>query len=259
MELVLSNNNGIKTMTSLQLVEYINYLRKEEDPWEYTELRHDDFMRKVPKVLKDAPLNFGTSSYKGNGSAILERKVAIFERREALLMAMSYSYDVQAAVFDAWETAEKALQQISTISMPNFMNPAEAAKAWALEYEQKEAAKLQLTLAQDIIEASLPKVEAFDAFMDKGDNKTPDEAARLIGVGRNKLYSIMRMKGFLTKKNLPMQAYMPNKQDLLDTKELPPYKDGYGIVHEKFTLMFTPKGVAYFTKLKETWKKEGLL
>jgi len=257
MELVLSNNNGVKTMTSLQLVEYINYLRKEEDPWEYKELRHDDFMRKVPKVLKEGIRN-STDTYKHpqNGQIY---QIYTFERREALLMAMSYSYDVQAAVFDAWETAEKALQQISTISMPNFMNPAEAAKAWALEYEQKEAAKLQLTLAQDIIEASLPKVEAFDAFMDKGDNKDPDEAARLIGIGRNTLYAIMRMKGFLTKKNLPMQAYMPNKQDLLDAKELPPYKDGYGIVHEKFTLMFTPKGVAYFTKLKEDWKKEGLL
>lgn len=256
MELVLSNNNGVKTMTSLQLVEYINYLREQENPWDYKELVHSDFLKKVPIVLQGGAGNF-SSSYKSLQNK--ELPMYVFPRREALLMAMSYSYDVQAAVFDAWETAEKALQQISTISMPNFMNPAEAAKAWALEYEQKEAAKLQLTLAQDIIEASLPKVEAFDAFMDKGDNKTPDEAARLIGVGRNKLYSIMRMKGFLTKKNLPMQAYMPNKQDLLDAKELPPYKDGYGVVHEKFTLMFTPKGVAYFTKLKETWKKEGLL
>jgi phage antirepressor YoqD-like protein len=259
MELVLSSNNGVKTMTSLQLVEYINYLRKEEDPWDYTELRHDDFMRKVPKVLKTAPLNFGTVQYEIGQGAKREQKVAIFERREALLMAMSYSYDVQAAVFDAWETAEKALQQISTISMPNFMNPAEAAKAWALEYEQKEAAKLQLTLAQDIIEASLPKVEAFDAFMDKGENKDPDEAARLIGIGRNTLYAIMRMKGFLTKKNLPMQAYMPSGQNLLATKELPSYTDGYGVVHEKFSLMFTPKGIAYFTNLKVEWKKAGLL
>jgi phage regulator Rha-like protein len=142
MELVLSSNNGVKTMTSLQLVEYINYLRKGEDQWDYKELRHDSFMDKVPKVLKGGFQNL-LDSYKSLQNKDLP--MYVFPRREALLMAMSYSYDVQAAVFDAWETAEKALQQISTISMPNFMNPAEAAKAWALEYEQKEAATIDIS------------------------------------------------------------------------------------------------------------------
>jgi hypothetical protein len=99
-------------MTSLQLVEYINYLRKQENPLDYTELLHKSFMEKVPKVLKDTAINFASSSYKGNGSAMLERKIAIFEKREAMLMAMSYSYDIQAVVYDAWEKAEKALLQL---------------------------------------------------------------------------------------------------------------------------------------------------
>jgi hypothetical protein len=104
MELVLSNSNGTTTMTSLQLVDFINHLRKQENPLDYVELLHKDFMGKIPKVLKTAAIQFATVNYLVNQGATRERKIAIFEKREAMLMAMSYSYDIQAVVYDAWET-----------------------------------------------------------------------------------------------------------------------------------------------------------
>ena len=165
MELVLTQNNGTTTMTSLQLVEYINHLRKQEGNGTYTELRHDSFMSKVKEVLKAVPINFGAAFYEVNG-ATRERKIAIFEKREAMLMAMSYSYDIQAVVYDAWEKAEKALLQSSVITLPNFLNPAEAAKAWAVEYEQKVESQKQLAIAQDMVAEALPKIESFDLLMD---------------------------------------------------------------------------------------------
>jgi hypothetical protein len=56
-------------------------------------LRHDHFMAKVPKVLGEtAPKFFGTDQYtKGNG-AVQSRPIYTFPKREACLMAMSYSY-----------------------------------------------------------------------------------------------------------------------------------------------------------------------
>ena len=57
------------------------------------ELRHDHFMAKVPKVLGiDAPKFLGTQTYGNNNT----REVYNFPKREACLMAMSYSYDLQA-------------------------------------------------------------------------------------------------------------------------------------------------------------------
>ena len=75
------------TMSSLELVAFINSTRGEGD----SELRHDNFMAKVPQVLgeKDAPKFLGTSFYVGNGAAQLERKIYNFPKREACLMAMS--------------------------------------------------------------------------------------------------------------------------------------------------------------------------
>ena len=109
MELVLTQNNGTTTMTSLQLVEFVNHLRRQEGNGTFTELTHFNFLQKVKEVLKGGELNF-KASYKSLQNKDLPMHV--FPKREAMLMAMSYSYDIQAVVYDAWEKAEKALLQL---------------------------------------------------------------------------------------------------------------------------------------------------
>lgn len=51
-------------------------------------------------------------------------------------MAMSYSYELQAKVFDRMTELEAA----ASPAIPNFSNPAEAARAWALAYEKQQEA-----------------------------------------------------------------------------------------------------------------------
>ncbi|RMX08515.1 hypothetical protein D8I35_05415 [Corticibacter populi] len=93
------------TMTSLELVEFINSQRGEDE----AELRHDSFMGKVPKVLGEAAPKFlGTASYTVN-NAVRSRSIYSFPKREACLMAMSYSYELQAKVFDRMSALEAAL------------------------------------------------------------------------------------------------------------------------------------------------------
>lgn len=85
------------------MVSYINSTRKPGD----VELRHDHFMPKVPKVLGIlVPKFLGTNIYINGRGGKQEQKVYNFPKREAMLMAMSYSYELQAQVFDAWEAAE---------------------------------------------------------------------------------------------------------------------------------------------------------
>lgn len=88
-----SSNGAAITMSSLELVDFINDQRGEGE----AVLRHDSFMDKVPKVLGDsAPKFLGTQIYGNNNT----RSIYIFPKREACLMAMSYSYELQAKVFD---------------------------------------------------------------------------------------------------------------------------------------------------------------
>lgn len=103
------------TMSSLEMVAYINAERKAKAEAEglkfpcnkYREIRHDNFMKKVPKVLGEAAPKFlGTDTYVNGSGGIVERDIYNFPKREACLMAMSYSYELQAQVFDHMTTLE---------------------------------------------------------------------------------------------------------------------------------------------------------
>lgn len=97
-------------MTSIELVDFINEERKQSalgtgsafPSLEFPSLRHDHFMAKVPKVLGEAHapkfrVMFDTPV--GNG-AVRKSPGYTFPKREACLMAMSYSYAIQAKVYD---------------------------------------------------------------------------------------------------------------------------------------------------------------
>jgi hypothetical protein len=89
-------------MSSLEMVEYINANRQEEE----AELTHADFLKKVPKVLGEAVAgNFSGYYVASNGK---RNPCYHFPKREACLMAMSYSYDLQAKVFDKMTELEQA-------------------------------------------------------------------------------------------------------------------------------------------------------
>ena len=129
------NNTGQVTMVSLELVDYINDSRKfDEKP---VQLRHADFMAKVPKVLGiETSEKFRSSYLAGNGE---QRPCYRFPKREACLMAMSYSYELQAQVFDRMTAMEN---HIAAQNLPSYAieDPIERAKKWIEEEKQKQLA-----------------------------------------------------------------------------------------------------------------------
>ena len=127
------NNTDQVTMVSLELVDYINDSRKfDEKP---VQLRHADFMAKVPKVLGIETSEIFRSSYlAGNGE---QRPCYRFPKREACLMAMSYSYELQAQVFDRMTAMEN---HIAAQNQPSYMieDPIKRAEKWIEEAKQKQ-------------------------------------------------------------------------------------------------------------------------
>jgi hypothetical protein len=89
-------------------------------------LQHPNFMKKVPKVLgTDAP------SFRAVyvDTKCEERPCYRFPNREVCLMAMSYSYDLQAKVSDQMIKLE---QQVATPAVPTVRDPRTAALIDAL-------------------------------------------------------------------------------------------------------------------------------
>lgn len=108
-------NSGI-TMTSLELVDLINDHRKAQaeaagQPFPskgFAKLEHADFLKKVPDVLGEHAGKFSCmfDVEIGNG-AVRQSRGYRFPKREACLLAMSYSYELQAAVFDRMTALEQ--------------------------------------------------------------------------------------------------------------------------------------------------------
>ena len=105
MNALITTNTQTVTMSSLEMVDYINSTRKEGE----AELLHKNFLAKVPQVLgKETSAKFLADLPDGYGRS---RKGYRFPKREACLMAMSYSYELQAKVYDKMTELEQAQAQ----------------------------------------------------------------------------------------------------------------------------------------------------
>lgn len=164
------------TMSSPEIVDFINKFRKETATVEkpYKELRHDDFMRKVPGVLGDnhAPKFIGTQNYGNNNT----RHIYNFPKREACLMAMSYSYELQARVFDRMTSMEDALKAQKPVELSRM-----DLIQLALAAEQENIALKQHVAVLE------PKAKGLDRIADCTNVLGIRESAKVLKVGQNQL------------------------------------------------------------------------
>ena len=116
-------------MSSLELVEFINSTRGEGE----SELTHANFLKKVPKVLCNGDEVKFYSIYLDTNNR--EKPCYQFPKREACLMAMSYSYELQAKVFDRMTELEAKQIQAppATLTMANVSDALRLSEASRLK------------------------------------------------------------------------------------------------------------------------------
>lgn len=184
-----------KTMSSLEVVELINIVRKEEG--NNTELRHDDFMRKVADVLGalNATKFLGTQIYGNNN----RRNIYNFPKREAMLMAMSYSYSTQARLYDRWQELENNQPKVPT----NFI----------------EAMTLALEQAKQL-EQQAPKVAYFQKLIDRDSLLCFRDSAKLLNIPERKFINWLLDNKYIyrNRKNV-LCAYSDYIPELFEAKE----------------------------------------
>lgn len=101
------------TMSSLEMVDYINAERKAKAEAEgltfpckrYTKIQHKHILAKSPKVLGEAHSTKFLAQY--SDSTGRDLPCYQYPKREACLMAMSYSYELQAKVYDYMEELDR--------------------------------------------------------------------------------------------------------------------------------------------------------
>lgn len=117
----------------------------------------------------------------------------ISDKRDSLVIVARLSPEFMAVVIDRWQELEANASQ-PVVALPDFTNPAEAARAFADQYEAKQIAQEQLALAA-------PKIAHYDAVVERSTLLNATQVAHSI-----KLPSAQA----LNKKLEPMGVYNGN-------------------------------------------------
>jgi anti-repressor protein len=91
----------------------------------------------------------------------------------------------------------------------------------------------------------LPKAEAFDQFMDGSNNQKMNVVAKTLGIGRNKLFELLRERRILMSDNTPYQEFVDRGYFVVKQK---PIVMGEQSINKPQTFV-TPKGVEYIRRL----------
>lgn len=139
-----------ETMTSLEIAEV-------------TGRNHKDVMRSI-REMEEAWIKVN-----GRKFALVEYKDAKGEMRpcyslsktECLYIATKFNDEARAKLVLRWEELENKVRK-SEIVMPNFSNPADAARAWADQYERNLALEANNKELKEENQTLAPKGEYFD-------------------------------------------------------------------------------------------------
>lgn len=204
----------------------------------------EEFIRKDPPKIGEmfhrveTPDSYGRmqKSYYMNrdGFSLL---VMGFTGKEAIEWKLKY--------IEAFNEMEKKLR--NPLALPNFSNPAEAARAWADEFEKRKQ-------AEALNDTNRPKVIFAEAVSTSKDGILVGMLAKLlhqngVKIGQNRLFQWLRDKDYLMKrgvdKNMPTQR--SKELGLFDVKERV-VGNPDGSIRLTRTPVVTGKGQVYFVQ-----------
>lgn len=153
-------NDLMKVGETLNAKETINSIEIAE----LTGKRHSDVLRDIRILVEQLgnqnERNFALVNYEDSKGE--KRPCYVLTKKGSLCLAAGYDAGLRMKIIDRWEQLEKERMD-KIIMMPNFSNPAEAARAWALEYEAKQQALLEAKDAKDNVKRLIHDTKTYTA------------------------------------------------------------------------------------------------
>lgn len=146
-----ANHDSVaRTMSSREIAELV-------------EARHNDVVATIERLFAK---NLLRSSRKSRREATGGRPVDVYDliERDTHLVVAGYSDEHRAKVIDRWQELEGQV----AVALPDFTNPAAAARAWADQVEQKEAAEQARVLLTVEVQAQATKIEHLENLFKEG-------------------------------------------------------------------------------------------
>lgn len=131
-------------------------------------------------------------------------------------------------------------EKLKELSLPSYQisNPIERAEKWIQEEKQRQELSKLLSEAK-------PKVEFYDKVAEAKNKIEMSGVAKIVGLGRTKLFALLRDKKILRWNNEPYQEYVDKGwfETLVQV-----FQDGKGNERINRKTMVTPKGVQAIDK-----------
>ena len=164
------------------------------------ESRHDKVKQSIERlagngVIAQPPMGNGIKS--GNG---VVAQHYIFSgkqgRIDSIIVVSQLSPQFTAALVHRWDQLEQSVAN----ALPDFTNPAAAARAYADQYEAKQIAQEQLAIAQ-------PKVNFYDSVAASSVTMTVSDVAKKMGMTAQQLNVKLVGIGAYDKRRLPKKIF----------------------------------------------------
>lgn len=214
MNLIKSN---IQTMSSREIAEL-------------TGKRHDNVMRTIYDLIDK---NLITPQFEETPHPLnsLLQKYAVFNKRDSLVLVARLSPEFTAAVVDRWQELENQ-QQTPELQMAQGLIAAQQ----LIEQANKQIAELK------------PKADFYDDVTGSSDTISMADVAKVLnikGIGRNKLFQVLRDKSILQRDNTPYQNYVDRGYfRLIESK----YQKPDGSTHINLKTVVYQKGLDFIRK-----------
>lgn len=177
---------------------------------ELTGKRHDHVLRDTRYMLlelygENALPKFG-ERYKAADNNI--HPCYRLPKKEVLVLVSGYSIKLRMAIITRLEELEQVRDKKT--SLPDFTNPAEAARAFADQWEQRSIAEKKAEQLEIINQKNTPKVESFDCFLNSDGLYTLRSAFKALGLPPNTYTKRLRedkVLYYLQGQNSPMEDY----------------------------------------------------
>lgn len=172
-------------------------------------------------------------------------------------------FEVYRNVFQKVATGEVAVAKNTTMTLPDFSNPAEAARAWANEYEQKmiatkraDEAEQQVLQLTSEIEQMQPKVSYYDMILNNKSTVLTTQIAQDYGMSAKSFNKMLENFRVQHKVNHQWILYAPYiSQGYVQSKAVTiTHSDGHQSV--KYNTEWSQKGRLF---LYDGLKRHGIL
>jgi phage antirepressor YoqD-like protein len=213
-------------MTALQTVNPTGASMTSREIAELTGRRHDQVLRTARELVAEGVTQSVETPYlhEQNGQHYPQH---LLTKRDSLVLVARLSPEFTGRVIDRWMELEAA-----AVALPDFSNPAAAARAWADAVEAKQALQIEL-------ESAKPALAFVDQYVRADAGKGFREVCKLLGAREPHFRAFLRDEKIMYFLNGDWAPYAQH----LDAGRLV-VKTGAAPSGHAFTkALFTPKGV----------------